>query len=585
MAEIGDIIAGRYRILEEIQRGGFSIVYLAIDMELRGTWALKEINRSRGISQYEKALREARLMSEFRCQGIPLVTNILELEYEETRLAYIVMEYIPGKSLQDIINERKDVLPENFVVHAAIAITDILNYLHTSEPPVIHRDIKPANIIYNESDKSFWLLDFGEAKLLNSDSDRDERATGTRGFMAPEQYAERLGGSQCSNQRSDIFSLGASMFYMITGRVSERSNVNNQYYSIWDINTKVSSTLNQIVAKAMMFRATDRYENVLELKADLLECTEEVQKRMKSAWRNIKRSALVFSMSMIMLIGGVVCQGIAKNQNNRSYDNLIASASSQSGDMDKKIEDALSAIELKSDNLEPYILLKELYESDGRFTIEEEAKLQAVITPNRSVLQTLPDYSDFAYQVGIMYLIYYTETSESYIKAIDWFSDVKNNYQSVAEVYLKIGEFDRDITKKLSTGEESGEFRTQWQSLDNALTQAGNQNNDLLQLSICKKAISAMDEYCMKFKKDGITKEEMENMFEKIKSYISNFIPSTEEYLDEAENIDFSKYYDSLKNEQDKTGDSVSIAGTDNLFMQIYPFINTVPVEIEKTYE
>jgi len=580
MAEIGDIIAGRYKILEEIKKGGMSVVYLAMDMELKGTWALKEV-RSQDKSKYDKALREARLMSEFKCRGIPLVVNILE--YEKKQLAYIVMEYIPGKSLQDIMNERGKNLSEDFVVHAAIAVSDILNYLHTNDPPVIHRDIKPANIIYDESDKSFWLLDFGEAKLLNPESDKDERATGTPEFMAPEQYSEKYGGEQCSNQLSDIFSLGASMFYMITGRVGARSTVNNQYYSIWDIDNKVSSTINKIVGKTMMFKQADRYQNILELKEALVECTEEVQKGIKAARKNIKRSAIIFSMSLIMLISGAVFQGIAKNQDNQSYDNLIASASSQSGDIDKKIKDALSAIELKPDKLEPYILLRELYESDGKFTIEEEAKFQAVITPNKSMLQTLSDYSDFAYQVGIMYLIYYTQSSEAYIKAIDWFSDVKNDYQSAAEVYLKIGEFDRDITKKLSTGEESGEFLAQWQSLDDALTQAGNQNNDLLQMSICKKAISAIDEYCMKFKKDGVKKNDMENMFEKIKLYISNFIPSADEYIDKTGNVDFSKYYDSLKNEQEENGDSV--AGTDALFMQIYPFLKTVPVEIEKTYE
>lgn len=582
MAAIGDIIAGRYKILEEIGKGGMSIVYLAMDTELKSNWVLKEIKRSKSDSKYEKALREARLMSELKYRGkyggIPLVVNILE--YEDNQLAYIVMEYIPGKSLQDIMIDRKTPFTEDFVIHAAIAVADILNYLHTSNPPVIHRDIKPANIIYVENDKNFWLLDFGEAKLLDKNSDKDEYFSGTPGFVAPEQEAEKCGGRQCSNQLSDIFSLGASMFYMITGQISAKSKITRQFYSIWDIDTKVSQTLNKIVEKAMMVIPEARYENVLELKADLLACTEEVQKGMKAAWKNVKRSGLIFIIALIMLISGAGFQMYANNQENKSYDNLIASASSQSGDIDKKIEDALSAIELKSDNLEPYILLKELYESDGQFTIEEEAKLQAVITPNKAILQNLSDYSDFAYQVGIMYLIYYTESSEAYIKAIDWFSDVKNDYQSAAEVYLEIGKFDRDITKKLSTGEESGEFMSQWQSLNDALEQAGNQNNVLLQMSICKKAISAIDEYCMKFKKDGITRDDMENMFEKIESYISNFIPSTNEYFDKSGNTDFKKYYETLKNE-----DSMNMTGTDKLFMQIYPFLSTVPVEIEKTYK
>ena len=226
-------------------------------------------------------------------------------------------------------------------------------------------------------------------------------------------------------------------------------------------------------------------------------------------------------------------------------------------------------------------MLRELYESDGQFTVEEEAKFQAVITPNKSALQKDSDYSDFAYQVGTMYLIYYTESSEAYIKAIDWFSDVKNNHQNAANAYLSIGQFDRDITKKLSTGEESGEFIKQWNSLENALSIAESQNNELLQMTICKKVISAMDEYCMKFKKDGVSKDDMTNMLQRIEGHVADFIPSSEEYMDSSGNVDFDKYYESLKNELEQ---STSLNGTDSLFMQIYPFLSTVPVEINKTY-
>lgn len=584
MAAIGDIIGGRYKILEEIGRGGMSIVYLAMDTELKSNWVLKEIRRSKNESKYEKALREARLMSEFKCRGIPLIVNILE--YDNCQLAYIVMEYIPGKSLQDIMIARKSALPEEFVVHAGIAISDILHYLHNSDPPIIHRDIKPANIIYVEKDKSFWLLDFGEAKQLDPSTSRDEKATGTQEFMAPEQYSERKGGRQSSNQLSDIFSLGASMFYMVTGQISTRSQINNQYYSILDIDSKASPTLNRIVEKCMMTVPEARYESVSELKNALVECTEEAIKGRKSAVKNIRRSAFILASSFLMLAGGIGFRIAATAQDNQSYDNLIKSASSQSGDIEKKVTDALAAIELKPDKLEPYEVLRELYESDGEFTIEEEAKLQAVITPNKNALQKDGDYSDFAYQVGTMYLIYYTEPSESYIKAIDWFTDVNNNYKDAATVYLSIGQFDRDITKKLSTGEESGEFMNQWNSLNEALNTAEKQNNDLLQLTICKKVISAMDEYCMKFKKDGVSKEDMNEMLERIKEHISGFIPETSEYLGNDGNIDFSKYYESLEEEQNSSENSSNtINGTDRLFMQIYPFLSTVPVEIEKTYK
>ena len=539
MAAIGDIIGGRYKILEEIGHGGMSIVYLAMDTELKSNWVLKEIRRSKNETKYEKALREARLMSEFKCRGIPLIVNILE--YDNNQLAYIVMEYIPGKSLQDIMKARKSALPMEFVVHAAIAVCDILNYLHTSDPPVVHRDIKPANIIYVEKDKSFWLLDFGEAKLLTPDTLKDEKATGTPEFMAPEQHSERQGGRQSSDQLSDIFSLGASIFYMVTGQISTRSKINNQYYSILDVDNKASPTLNKIVEKCMMVVPEARYQNVSELKNALIDCTDEAIKGRKAAIKNIRRSAFILMSSVLMLAGGIGFKIAATAQDNRSYENLISSANSQSGDINNKINDALAAIDLKPEEIEPYSVLRKLYESDGEFTIDEEAKFQAVITPNKSALQKSPDYSDFAYQVGTMYLIYYSEPSESYIKAIDWFSDVKNDYRDAASVYLSIGQFDRDITKKLSTGEENGEFIKQWNSLKNALSIAESQNNELLHMTICRKVISAMDEYCMKFKKDGVSKEDMTNMLQRIEDHLADFIPSKAEYSDASGKVSVSK--------------------------------------------
>ena len=200
------------------------------------------------------------------------------------------------------------------------------------------------------------------------------------------------------------------------------------------------------------------------------------------------------------------------------YDALITSAQSESGDTEKKVEDAIAAINIKPTQLEPYDALRTLYESDNEFTVDEEAKFQAVITPYKDDLSAKAGYSDFAYQVGTMYLIYYTESSESYIKAIDWFSAVTGDHKDAADVYLRIGQFDRDITKKLRTGDESGEFRTQWDSLNEALTLAGKQNNDLLLMAICKKVISAMDEYCVKFKKDGVTRDEMSETLDTVKA-------------------------------------------------------------------
>ncbi|MDE6004587.1 MAG: hypothetical protein K2G88_04290 [Oscillospiraceae bacterium] len=328
-----------------------------------------------------------------------------------------------------------------------------------------------------------------------------------------------------------------------------------------------------------------RYSDVTELKTALIECTEEVRKKRQAAVKNIRRVSFILAGSILMLAGGIGFRIADNVKNNQSYDSLIKSAQSESGDTAKKIEDAIAAIDIKPYQLEPYEALRNLYESDYKFTVEEEAKFQAVITPNKDELSKRSGYSDFAYQVGIMYLIYYTESSESYIKAIDWFSAVDDDHKEAADVYLRIGQFDRDITKKLSTGDESGAFKTQWDSLNEGLSLAGRKNNDLLLMAICKKVISAMDEYCMKFKKDGISRDEMEATLQKIEEYMAGFIPNTEEYLNDSGEIDFTKYYETLKQETEQSENgSAQMNGTDALFVEIYPFLSTLPVEIEKTY-
>ena len=112
--------------------------------------------RTGNESKYEKALREARLMSELKFYGIPIIVDIKEVR--EAGVAYIAMQYIPGKSLQEIMLKQNAPFPESFVTEIGIRVSEILEYLHQQSPPVIHRDIKPANIMYVENDQSVWLL-------------------------------------------------------------------------------------------------------------------------------------------------------------------------------------------------------------------------------------------------------------------------------------------------------------------------------------------------------------------------------------------------------------------------------------------
>ena len=146
MAKIGEIIDGKYKILEEIGRGGMSIVYLARDSRLNKSWAIKEIKKKGNTRDDQiivnSLLTEANLIKRLDHESIVRIVDIIE----DGTTIYIVMDYIEGQSLDKIIKEY-GAQPEELVVEWAMQLCDALFYLHSQKPPIIYRDMKPANSI------------------------------------------------------------------------------------------------------------------------------------------------------------------------------------------------------------------------------------------------------------------------------------------------------------------------------------------------------------------------------------------------------------------------------------------------------
>lgn len=532
--------------------------------------ALKEISRTKGNQKYEKALKEARLMSQFQCNGIPVISSIIE--DEQKQLAYIIMEYIPGKSLQEIMTEQKTPFSQSFVVDIGIKVANIVNYLHSLDPPIIHRDIKPANIIYVERDQSVWLLDFGEAKVLHDNNEKDAEFSGTPEFMAPEQESENRGGRQISDKKSDIFSLGASLYYMLTGKICTKSKITNQYYSISDIFDRVSPRFNDAISKATDVTPGRRFATIGEFGQELYRCTTEYGEIEQDAKKRIRRFVFCLFGTVLFSAIGLTCLISNNINNNQTYEALLENAVSSGGITEDKIENALAAIKLKPYELEAYEALRTLYDSDDQFTLEEENKFKGVITSVRDELSKNEGYSEFVYDVGMMYITSYSGGNDTYIKAIDWFAAVSptSEHYEVAQVYCKIGEFDRDIGKKLNAGEESGEFAKQWNELMKALDMVKQENNELLLLRTCQKVISAMDEYCLKLKKDGITKNEIEKTYQEVVDLVDSVARAN----------DFT--YETLVSQMED--DKTKLGRREQVYLEIYPFFSSVPTEISKVY-
>ena len=206
----GQIIHNRYRIARLVGQGGFGAVYRAWDMALEQPVALKE-NTSGGGDTQRQFEREARLLAGLRHPNLPRVIDHFILPGQGQ---YLVMDFVEGKSLAALLGERGAPFEEADAVKWVRQVSDALTYLHTRTPPIIHRDIKPDNIILTNDGRAM-LVDFGISKIFDESKGTTTGAQAvTHGYSPLEQY-----GRGKTDARSDIYSLGATLYTLLTGLV------------------------------------------------------------------------------------------------------------------------------------------------------------------------------------------------------------------------------------------------------------------------------------------------------------------------------------------------------------------------------
>ena len=265
----GTVLEGRYEIIKLIKAGGMGAVYRAYDRILGHICAVKELLPS---CDDEKATewfrREAELLAGLNHPGMPKVTDY----FIHHGRYYLVMNFIEGDDLHKIlIKEGKPGLSEEKVIEIAIEILHILHYLHSQSPPVIYRDIKPSNIMIDK-DGRVMLIDFGIARVL-TDRDIKKTTVGTPGYAPLEQYRGQV------EQRSDIYSLGATMHHLLTGIAPIPFN----FVPVKNVNRKVSDEMESIVMKALKEEPENRFSSAKEM-LKLLERLERGEKDLPLDW-------------------------------------------------------------------------------------------------------------------------------------------------------------------------------------------------------------------------------------------------------------------------------------------------------------
>jgi len=258
-----------YKILEKLGEGGMGVVYKAEDTKLERTMALKFLSlASIGDEEKKRFKREAKAAASLNHPNIATVYAIDEVDDQ----TFIAMEYIEGKSLQDIVGAQHAVpLPLDDAINYATQTAAGLQAAH--EKGITHRDIKSANIMVTDKGQ-IKIMDFGLAKLANRSKLTQLGTTlGTAAYMSPEQSR-----GENTDHRADIWSLGVVLYEMISGQMPFKGDYEQAViYSIQNedpepltaLRTGVPIALDGIIAKALAKDPKTRYQHVDELPADL----------------------------------------------------------------------------------------------------------------------------------------------------------------------------------------------------------------------------------------------------------------------------------------------------------------------------
>lgn len=277
--ETGTMLNGRYEIVRRIGGGGMGAVYLAKDHHLGDApRAVKEMVEAHiDDAQHEKAIgdfkRESLLLTSLEHASIP---TIYDYFYDDAAgRFYLVMKYISGGDFAARLrNAPGGRIDEKTVTDWGVQIADVLDYLHKRPKPIIYRDLKPANLMIDGNSGRVMLIDFGIARWVTP-QEKGVTAVGTMGYAPPELFSGKV------EPRSDLYSLGATMFHLLTG-----SDPQDNPLLIFDftknmrprqINPSISNEMERILMRAVEYKPEGRFRSAGELRDALMAHLERLR--------------------------------------------------------------------------------------------------------------------------------------------------------------------------------------------------------------------------------------------------------------------------------------------------------------------
>ena len=259
----GTVLQNRYRVERLLGGGGMGVVYLARDQRLANRYcAIKEmvdhfIDPQQRLEANEYFAREADTLAQLKHQAIPAITD----RFDDHNRHYLVMEYVEGRNLEEELAARNNQpLPEGLVIDIARQLCDVLAYLHGMTPPIVYRDMKPSNVMLTPKGRVV-LIDFGIARLFKPQ--KKGTTIGTLGFAPPEQYKGEV------DPRSDIYSLAATLHYLLTARDPEKFPPFS-FPRVKELRPDVSDNLAGAIDTALAYNVEERPATIQEFRDMML---------------------------------------------------------------------------------------------------------------------------------------------------------------------------------------------------------------------------------------------------------------------------------------------------------------------------
>ena len=569
MLEVGSVFDGKYKILNEIGHGGMSTVYLALNERANKTWAIKEVRKD---GQADKAVLGQSLASEIemlKTLNHPNIVNIVDV-IEKGDSFIIVMEYIEGRDLLSVIRHNGPQDPD-LVVKWMKQLCEVMSYLHSRKPPIIYRDMKPANVMLKPNGDVI-VIDFGTARTNKGGNDQDTAWLGTRGYAAPEQF----GGQGETDARTDIYTMGTTMYHLLTGY--SPADTNFVIYPLGELKPELGgSGIERIVAKCCQPSAADRFQSAAELMYALDHVHDEDNEAIRIRNRKWKAFMFFFVMGAAALAGWMICRALYSNSKGFIYEDCLSDAAAKET-LSEQIAGYGTAIEIDPGRPDAWrMLIRSLQDRDHETLSSGEVDAVRDCIKNGSKGSNLDRlrqcdrkaYAAFNYDLGV--ILFFSSNNGRNGASVYLEEAVKNKDRlspsegRIAGLMAELARVDQDKNKNTNDWSGGSGYRAYWDTLSGLLNGKNSTLERLEQecggegypLAVCSEVGMAVCRQLSRFKGQGVTRQEMEEALSAAEEYIRKTFYET----GPRGNLTLKKdLTDNMKNRVKSAGDQIDMA-------------------------